>query len=598
MKAVWSWFRRRAWWAKGLIALGVLPLAAAALYVAVRSVQYAAAEKDAGLFSPQRAQIVVRARDLEGHWTRIQKSKAWLVLKRKVLREPAVRRPLNDALRESGLPTIDDLEDVRKASLFSEENLLLAAGRDALAAVQLGDTWASARWFAGTRLRWREFLLTPFAGLFVGSEPVGGRSALKVRQGGMDVYAVVEGALVLASNDRALLEDALRRKGAAAVPAHPIEARVEFRASKALARLRTTLAKTGVAPHVKLETARGIEFAIDVSGKSGEAVALDLLVTGSDAAYPTAPPHAFSGFAPAGASGALLTQVGVQDLYAWLQSLIDRTGKEGYVSENAAQAVETLEKAGFSKNFLPRVDRGMALVTGIEDRGGRSWPAFVLLVASSDGKAAAGALSAVVKSIAGKMAEARFKEIPILDTTMYSWEWPGSVQSWNDFLKPCFAGLEGLLVFGNNPAFTESVIQAARGGDRFEGERLWRDLQAKRKAYGFAPEPGAAGGWAFVPRMRESLDGLLPLLAEQMFSASMSEKQIGEALDRNLREQGRVVTNEERTRLFQEYRRQLVATQEEELRRALRVLDPLTWALFESQATPKGVTYRVLIELR
>jgi hypothetical protein len=597
MRAVWSWFRRRAWWAKGLIALAVLPVVAAALYVAVRSLQYAAAEKDAGVFAPQKAQIVVRARDLEGHWARIQKSKAWLVLKRKILREPAVRRPLNGALKEAGLPTLDDLEDVRKASLYSEENLFLVAGRDTMAALQVGDKWDSARWCAGTRLRWREFLLTPFAGLVLGSEPVAGRSAFKVRQGRMDVFLVLEGALVLASNDRALLEDALRRKGAAAAPDRPIEGRIEFRGSRALADLRTTIAKTGLAPHVRIESARGVEFSIDAAGKSGEAIALDLLVTGTEAAYPTTPPHAFSGFAPSGASGALLTQVGVQDLYAWLQSLIDRSGKAGYVSENAAQAVEQLEKAGFTKNFLPRVDRGMALVTGIEDRGGRSWPTFALLVAASDGKAATEALSQVVKAIAGKMAEAKFREYPVLDTTMYTWEWPKGLGV-DNFLTPCFAALEGGFVFGNNLAFTESVIQASRGGDRFKGERLWRDLQAKLKAYGFASEPGAAGGWAFVPRIRESLDGLLPKLAEQVFSASMTEREVGNALDKELNEQGRRVTNEERTRLFLEYRRQLVANQEEELRRALRILDPLTWAFFESQATPKGVTYRIAVELR
>src|SRR5262245_6736983 len=141
MKAVWGWFRRRPWWAKTLIALAVVPSVAAALYVSVRSLQFAASEKDAGPYAPQKAQIVVRARDLEGHWERIQKSKAWLVLKRKVLRDPAVRRPLNGALKNAGLPTLDDLEDVRKASLYSEENLLLLAGRDALAALQVGDRW-------------------------------------------------------------------------------------------------------------------------------------------------------------------------------------------------------------------------------------------------------------------------------------------------------------------------------------------------------------------------------------------------------------------------------------------------------------------------
>ncbi len=596
MRTLWGWYGRRRLRTRVVLALVLLPILSAALYVAGRSLQYAAAEKDAGVFAPPKAQVVVRARDLEAHWERIRKSRAWLVLKRRVLRDPQVRRPLNAALRDAGLPAIDDLEDVRKAKLYSEENLFRAAGRDFVAAVRVRDEWKTARWCLATRLRWSDYLLAPLAGLVLPSESVGTRSAFRLSQGPADVFLAFEGALAIASNDRALLEDALRRKGAGSPPSRPVEARLDFEGSQALAGLRSTIGRTGLLPHVKISTVRALEASADVTGKAGEAVALDLLLSGAEAAYPTGPPHAFAGFAPPASSGALVSQVGVQDLYAWLQSLVDRGGKGGFVSENAAQAVEQLERAGFTSSFLPRVDRGMALVTGIEDRGGRSWPSFALLVASPDGKAAAEALSGVIKAIAGKM-EGRLRETPVLDTVLYHWEWHGSLPI-KDFLTPSYAGIPGGLVFGNNLAFTESVIHAAQGSASFQGERLWRDLQGRLRAHGFSAEPAAAGGFAFVPRLKESLDGLIPRAAEWILSASLSEREIGDALDRELREQGRSVTPEERRLLFLERRERLVQAEEEELRRSLAVLDPLTWALFESQPAPKGVTFRLVVELR
>jgi hypothetical protein len=180
---------------------------------------------------------------------------------------------------------------------------------------------------------------------------------------------------------------------------------------------------------------------------------------------------------------------------------------------------------------------------------------------------------------------------------MYSWEWPKALRI-DDFLTPCYAAIDGALVFGNNAAFVEALIHASRGGERLQGDRLWRDLQAKRKAYGFPAEPGAAGGWAFLPRFRDSLDGLLPRIAEQILYASTSDKQIRAELDKDLRDRGERLSEAEIQPLFLERLEQLKRAKENDVRAALRALDPLTWALFESQAGPQGVSFRVAVELR
>ena len=151
---VWSWIRARRWWWQLLIFLLGGPLLLVALYVAGRTVQYYTAEGDAGVFAPDSAQGVLRLRELERHVDRLEESYAWRTIQRKVLRDPALRPVLNDAMKGAGIPTLDDLEDVRQSHFYSKDNLLRAAGRDFLFAVRVGDSWTSARFCIVTTLRW------------------------------------------------------------------------------------------------------------------------------------------------------------------------------------------------------------------------------------------------------------------------------------------------------------------------------------------------------------------------------------------------------------------------------------------------------------
>ena len=112
--SLWRWFRARRGWVQVLLAVVLVPLAAALVYVAGRSLQYAGSEKDAGPYVPVTANVVVRARAFERQVARIQDSVAWRAFERKILRDGVLRREINGLLEANGAPTLDDLEDERK----------------------------------------------------------------------------------------------------------------------------------------------------------------------------------------------------------------------------------------------------------------------------------------------------------------------------------------------------------------------------------------------------------------------------------------------------------------------------------------------------
>src|ERR1043166_1885639 len=264
--SVWSWFRARRWWTKIIIGAPPALLAVAALYVLGRTGQFVAAEKEAGLFIPSTANVVIRAKDLEGHLQRIEETVAWRGLHHRVLKDPAIRPAINKTLKNSGLPTLDELEDKRNRDLYSTDVLLRAIGRDAVAALRVEDGRGSLRAVAITRLRWSDYLLTPFAPLFLKSEEVAGRSALRLRMGKTDLFIALEGRLALVATDRELLTQALRRTGTESSTDRPILARVEIGNAPALVEARRMVGESGAFPQVRMESVRAVEAAIDLSG--------------------------------------------------------------------------------------------------------------------------------------------------------------------------------------------------------------------------------------------------------------------------------------------------------------------------------------------
>src|SRR6185295_14210314 len=300
----WRWIRSRRWWVQLIFALVALPIALVLGYVAIRSVMYLGAERDPGVYVPQGANVVVRARDLEAHLKRIQDSPAWRSFERRVLRDAVLRRELNALLKADGAPTLDDLEDERKPFARQKDRVIDVLGDDVVAALQVRESLPRASFCGLVRLRWLYYLATPFARLALPSETIEGEKVLVVRNGPQEVRIAFVGGLAIASNDKILIGQALKRQGREEAPERPLALRVSFEGSPALLQIRRLIQSSGLLPSVRWETARTLALTADVREST---VKIDVALDKAEPLHPTPPPVALRAWAPLSASGVLLT---------------------------------------------------------------------------------------------------------------------------------------------------------------------------------------------------------------------------------------------------------------------------------------------------
>lgn len=585
-----SWYRARRGWVKVAIVVPASLFAVAALYVVVRTVQFAAAEKDAGLFVPNSANVVLRIKDLESHLARIEGSVAWKVLQRRILKDPAIRPAINLGLQDGGLPTLDEIEDERNRDLYSTGLLLRAAGRDAVAALRVGDSWSRTQVVAITRLRWSDFLLAPFAVLVLKSEEVAGRSALRLQVGRTDLRIVVEGRLALVSNDPNLLAQALRRTGTASSGERPLAARVEFGTSPALLDVRRNLADSGALPQIRMDGVRALEVWVDLAGSTAQ---VDCAFEGAEPARDeSAAPHALARLAPPHATGVFVSASGIQDLFDGIRRRTRSAREDAILSSNARMALEALDEVGFSSRFLPKFDSGMVLITGAVERESRVYPGVAFILPSKDPEGAVEALNAVIKERARGMADSFFGSIPLGNFVIWSFQWPHSLQ-FNDFLRPCYAAVPGAFVFGNSLPFVEEILRGI--GD--EGSSGIVPARRLREA-GIAVDPLLAGGTFLLPAIRESLEGPIPRLAQYLVESIKPDAVIRVEVMRDLREQGRTLPEDQVDDLVKKRRQNHIGEEERELRGSLHAMDFMKWLAFSLHPGPKGVTLHVALEFR
>ncbi len=578
--SLWHWVRSRRWWWQLAIASVALPLGLSLVYVAGRSLQYVVADKDAGLFAPASVHATLRLRDLEGQLDRLEASFAWRTIDRRILRDAAVRPRLNAALKDAGLPTLDDLSDPRKSGQYSRDNLLRAAGRDLVAGVAAPDAWKGMKFCAATRLRWSDYLLTPFAPLVLQDD--GG-----LRRSGK-LWIAFSGAIAIVGNDRALVDEARRGRGRPPEGTRPAEAVVRFDGSRPLQALREELRQRGLLPHVNVETAKALRFSVDLDGSVAR---FDAVLEGVVPAYPgQSPPNAFLERAPAATTGVFSTSGSLRDIYA-------RVKPQAPASKvsNVAQAIEQLERGGMSERLLPLLDPGVAVITGTQENEGKLFPCVALLLKASDPEKVSEALYDLVMKIGGPQAKKNHDASPVGDTRLHSVTWPGALGEVNDFFLPCWAVVEGGLLFGNNRGFAEAVIAAGSGGDLWKDRRTSKRLRLRMKELGFAAEPGMAGGVLLPPQLKESLDGVIQWFS-RVAALPEGDTALRQELEREWAQQGRsALPGPEKDAIFHETRKARIQEFEAELRRGLRGLDPLRWAAFESAPVPGGVSLKLAI---
>lgn len=590
---VWRWYRGRRWGWQLLIGVIVVPLVLVLGYVAVRSVQYAAADKDAGAYVPSGANVVVRSRGLEKHLERLRESVAWRVIERKILKDPVVRREINALLQESGAPTLDDLDDERKPYAKNLPRGIQAIGADVVATLQVREAVATASYCAIVRLRWLHFLAAPFARFVLPTESAGGETCLVIRDGKQEIRVAFPGGLAIASNSKALLEDALRRRGREEESGRPFEARLNFEKSPGLQQIRKAIKDGGLFPYVKWETARGIAMSADLQDAT---MVLDATFDGAEPVHSTPPPTAVRSWAPVATSGLAMMNTGGRDLIAWLRSLMVPGSRDAF-SDNLRDALQALDDGGLTPKVLPLLQDGMAVITGVGENGGQSVPTLALILPSSDPPAAVDALNGLVKKIAGSWGDTKyFTSEPAGETMVYSWSWPPGLQV-AALVNPTYAAVKGMVVVGSNRQFTMDLIRAADQADGFEQTSAYRKLRSRFKELGFAPEPTLAGGLLQPPQLREALTGSLVHVAK-FTMPPINGPALRAEVESQLRQPGRPLSDKEIIEAYNAAVDRKVAEEEAALRRALSPLDAFRWGAFEASVHPKGIAFRVAIEFR
>ncbi len=588
----WRWVRARRWWVQLLLAAVLLPVLLALLYVAIRSVQYGSAEKDAGAYVPSTANVVVRARGLEKHAERIRESAGWRVLQRRILKDPVVRREVNELLHAEGAPSLDDLEDERKPFAKNLPRALHAIGADLVATLEVKGSLATAPFCAIVRIRWLHFLATPFARLVLPSDTVGGERCLVLRQERQEIRIAFVGALAVVSNDRALLEQALRRKGREEETERPVEARIVFEGSPGLLQIRKLMQQSGLFPYVKWETARGVTISGDL--REGT-VHVDATFDRAEPIHSLPPPTAVRSWAPTTTSGLLVQNPGGGDLITWLRSVFP-PGQNDPVTRNVQDALRTLDDGGLSAKVLPQLRDGLAILTGIDELEGSVVPTVTLVLPTSDPQAAVNALNGLVRKIAGSWGDSKyFTSEPVGDTVAYSWAWPRGVKI-ADLANPTYAAVKDMVVIGSNKAFTLSVIRTAEQGDGFDQTSSYRKLRGRLKELGFSGEPTLAGGFVFPPQLREALNGSLVHVAK--LTTPINSAQLRAEVEAELRRQGRPLTDAEIVPAYNEAFERKIQEEEAALRRLIQPLDTVKWAAFEANTGPKGIVFRFVLEFR
>lgn len=584
--SVWRWYRARGWGARIALGLGGVVLAAVAGYVGGRSLLYVTAEKSAGAFVPESAQAVVRMRDLAGHWERIRRTPAWRTIRRRILRDVAVRRNLNGMLKGSGLPTLDDLEDERKVGFMTEQNLLRVAGRDVMASVQVGASWKAARYCGATRLGYGDYLLAPFANWVLPTERVGGQTCLRVRMGRQTIWAATVGAVAVASNDRTLLAQALERRGKPGAPRRPVEGRLELRESPLLADLARGCQP--FLPFVKFEEAAAVAFSLDLAGT---AVTLAADVEGPRPGA-VAPPARLTGSIPAGASGFAVTPTGSEEVVRAIAQALARAG-----------LVRKGGEGDFLAAFLPYIGQELSIVVGAEEYTNelegvtaRPSPTFALLIPSSRPREGVDAITALIKRIAGHQYNSRAQQFQEGDVEIQFWRMGGIPLK--DFLTPCYAALKDAVIFGNNLEFVREVIQTAeeRAGPIAE-QAHYRAVLRKGQGHGLSADAPFAALF-FPPMIYESMDGLLPQVAAWEVSKTLNTAKLRAEAAEELSRLGEPPTPKAIDDRYFALERNLRMDREGELRQRVAVLENLLWLAVQAKESEKGTAIAVVLELR
>ncbi len=583
-------FRRLRWWWKAPIWSFLALAALAALYVGGRSLQYLGASRaPAGIYAPAEADWVLRCVDGAGTWRRVQDTAAWKVFRRKLQQDTAVRAQMNSLLGALGVPTLDQLDDVRwleSHPAYREESLLRYAGRDVM--VALKDTPSGPRICAATRLGWREFLLLPGASIAPGllgaqRATVGGSSVLKVGR----TWIAIQGAVVIVSDDESLLRSALERRGPVAPPKAAVAATGSAKKLKPLLQGYPAGGFLLFADWEKLDRVR-VELDVDQGSVVLRARAEGVPPRRSDPA-PTDAVH----MVPPTGVGTVLYNVDSPAFWAWLKRITDATKPspgelDRFAREMFGPMVSVLDTNRFEEEVVSRLDGPVSVIFGAtEGENGRTYASTALYLRSSDPTGAATALQRIIDRATQDLRDKlRAEDFEVGGCPARAYTYSPDLLGWNNYLAACYAVTGEALIVGNNPRFLkEAMACLANQAPSMSAQKFHEDARRRLQALGLnrvLVAGGTASGFLWGPSIREGLEGFYPILASQ----AVDNDRFRQALRREL--QNDMVQPADLDEMFQRVLNERIGDKERELRAVARALDYFKWAAFQAEPTPDG----------
>ncbi len=600
MRRAWDWYRARRWWWKALLGAPVALVAFAVLFLVARALQYRSASRvAAGEYVPEGAQVVVRLPDAARQWSRIQSTDFWKALRTKLLRDPAVRREINAALKEAGVGgRIEDFDDRRTAErthgLLTEDTLLRIMGRDAMVALRFADSARPAGFCAATRLGFWDYAIAPFASWVLPSESIAGTRCYKFGS----IRAAVVGAIAVASDDKALLASALRRRGRALPGAAGLSVSVSFEDSTYLDGLRhriNAFPQGGFMLFTNGDALTRADVTLDVDGAD---LVVDARLEGMPALTPDAPVDAVR-FVPASGAGAIALPFTGEQIWTW--------GTASSSQEpTIAEAMKLLAEAKFADRVPTRLRGPVTMLLGSSvGAEGKTFASCALVLRSDDPAAVDRELRAVIDELirkrGGQEKVALISQM-VHERTVWAFDYGGDPFKYNDYLRPCWTVHGDAFIVANSLPFLMAVIATAQtAAPTMADEEFYASAQRRLDKLGVQSvlrEGSLSSAFVHGPALREGLEGFWPILADKRANNPTTTQSVRAELETEWRKQGRNPAGTDFVLEFNAVMRERVSHEEKRLRDLAKVLDYVRFVAGEIDRDDSGLRARGVLELK
>jgi hypothetical protein len=596
-----SWYASRRRVTKILLGAGGILVSLVVLYAAARAVQYAGASRtSAGLFVPEGAEVIVRVEDLAGRWKAVQQTELWKSFTRRLQKDAAIRASLNELLAEVGAPTLDQLEDRRwldRNPLMQESSILRYGGRDFVFS-STGDKFCVA-----TRIGLFEYLLLPGLQIFpgaVGAERVKRAWGPILKRG--DLFISVQGAMLVASNDAAMLESALKRRGAADKPRGLVHASLKPQPLLPALKGFPLGALLAVAD---LDTCRRIEVDVEITGA-------DLVVRakadGLKARQSEPAPVDTVRMIPANGLGACVTNVEAAVIWEWLRGIGDRRARGGsgvarFIRDSIRDVVDVLQGERFGEDLVPKLDGPVSILFGAsEGEDGKTYAAVALYFRSSQPREAGEALQGIIDRAIKPRKEFQPLDDEAGGVTFRSYRFDPDPFRFNNFLVPCYAVTGDALILANNRIFLQDALkcranQAPAMAVQLHYVQAMRRLQDLGMKKVMAPG-GAASLFLYGPAIRQGLEGFYGTLASTIVDTPMNKSLLRQELETAARKEGHPIKPADLDDHVRRILDERIHEKEDALRAGARILDYLKWVAYQAETVNDGMKIEFAIELK